>query len=163
MQGDSAQFDRVLRMHLLWLYKPRSAYAKRAILYNYDLRGIERENINLRLSYLSGSILSRVVFINGDFRSAKIKFAGLANTCFRHSDFSGAKLTRSDLVCSDLRDANLTEVDAYRAKFIASNLKNANLQNAYLFGADFTGADIEGASFEGADTRQTKGLKICKD
>ena len=124
--GHQKQFDRAEVLKLL------KDGCKKAIL-DYDLRGADLSNANLRGANLRGADLS-----NANLRGAGLSEADLSNANLRGADLRGANLRGADLRGADLSNANL---------------RGAGLRGADLRGADLRGADLRGANLRGADLR----------
>lgn len=138
------------------------------------------EHLNLRGVDLSGSDLTKALFMKSDLSGANLSGSTLTSATFlectgpglrcsgsvlqktafpNSTDFSRADFRRADLTGANLRDLDLTEGDfreatLSRADLSGSRLSGATLSGCRAVGARFLKADLKNLDARGGDFRE---------
>ena len=132
---ESAEFQRLFRLHLNWLLSRGGGGARG------DFCHVKLDGMNLH-----GYTLDDAMFVGASLRRVELRRARLQRANFAGADLRGAFLHDANLVCADLSGADLRDAELVRA-----DLSAANLIGARLAGARFLGARLKDTLFDNLD------------
>ena len=123
---------------------------KKALL-EYNLRGADLRDANLRSADLRGANLRSADLRSADLQGANLRSADLWDASLQSANLQGANLWDASLQSANLRGADLRGANLQGANLRGADLRGANLRSADLQGANLQGADLRGADLRGAD------------
>jgi len=156
IQG-KAEFDRVLKDHLLWL-SSQGLQGRRSLLDRAKLRRVDMSDQSLSragfaFSDLSDANMAGADLFKADLEGASLKGAALNSVRLEDARLDGANLSGADLAGANLGNARLVRANLNGANLVGANLKGADLIISSLNGAALNGVNLRNVSLVGADLR----------
>ncbi|QWR78158.1 pentapeptide repeat-containing protein [Candidatus Magnetomonas plexicatena] len=118
---------------------------ERAVFLNADFRGAKIDKANFRQANLQGANFDRDLY----YRNTSLQGANLWNANLQGAYLSGTNLQGAHLQYANLQGAHLGSADLVAAQLQGADLGYVNLQGAYLNGASLKCADLRNANLNG--------------